>query len=215
MISPSDIEISGTPHTKFAIVTWATAGDGRGYEDEIADFLAAACRVNMRKHCVQVTVNVQEPTWRTATMLKPWVALRVYEQLSFGPRAMPLLFLDADARLLREWTVRDLPTVMDAGWRIRGGEDLSGTLLLPRRNRITQAWLRCWGELCDKAKPKAPPYHKVWGDQQLMRVALEKVDACMTPLPQEWCFVDRLDGKPGSDVRVYHTQASRRRKGRR
>jgi hypothetical protein len=208
-----DLQISKV-RTSFAIATWYTDGDGRGYFEEVGEFHAAAARAGMRKHCVEVRVPVSCPTWRDAVLLKPEVALTVYRKLGVGEGGRSILFLDADARIQTRFSGRELPRGGDVGWRVRDGEDLSGTLWLPKRNAITLQWLIEWARLCEEARPRRPPHHKVWGDQQLMRRALTTVDARHMDLPQRFCFVDKFDGQSGADTVIYHTQASRRRRGR-
>ncbi len=165
------------------------------YADTLQEILLPSI-IKYWKYPFEIFPIQSQGSWVKNCALKPSVVLNAYHT-SFDHT---LMYLDVDAEILKEF---EIPEFEDIAFRRYQGK-CDSALFFFRRTATTQELLVEWERLCIDEP-------KIW-DQIHMDQALENCRIRETPLEKEWCFIDRLDGKPTGDEIIYQHQISRKLK---
>lgn len=140
--------------------------------------------------------------WWRNTSYKPTFLKR--KRLEYPGR--PLVWLDADARVLRRPYMFDGCARMGIDVALHYNRQdpmktLSGTVFIGATHG-GNAILDKWSRICQS--------HPEWLDQGCLRLAIEAVKPSILRLPIEYCFIFDNDIKPDGEPVILHRQASRR-----
>jgi hypothetical protein len=153
------------------------------------------------------------PSWAAACQHKP-IFIRDAMELYPG---RPMVWLDADARVLQEPALFSSPLMGDFAAHWLGNELLSGTLYFgptPAARALLETWIRR-----NRENPKGK-----YGDQRNLQDVVEAFPSALSlfRLPPEYAFVQAPDFAAGDDLSgkrygplspvIRHLQASRRLK---
>lgn len=135
-------------------------------------------------------------SWEENTQLKAEVIAEALRE--FCPE--PIVFLDADARVLNDPILLDHIDAELAFHHFRNFEVLSGTLYF----KNTDVCL----DLVDEWIEENYRNKGMW-DQKVLESVIYRTPIKWFNLPEEYCFVDKLSKTKNAPV-IYHTQVSRR-----
>lgn len=195
------------------VVSFYTAGTV--YEKE-AEGLAASLDEFRIPHTIvrveefpgreEVRAGVENPFWPAVTRLKPRIIREVIEDMNFRFLDTPVIWLDADARVVKDPTLfyrlpRHIPLCLHQG---PGGVN-SGTMILRPYWNICNKVLERWEREC-AGLPMAHPEH----DQRVLTRAIEAEirpqsrSAVIAHLPDPYLWITPIGGIQQRE-RDYHT----------